>query len=590
MEENIGKKNKFSDGEEKTSVRSVADQSIDNPASIPQLSDGEFVQAQMFEDNSIKNNPLNIDARNQGQKISKNKKGVTPATKSVSGKGDTTIANGYKLEYRMKRLLFYMGYFPKIGIDILTSSDENADKITDLDVYGIYVHKDFTSKTTWVDCKSGGVEIHKRISWIKGIMGEIHINDMIFVAGGARTSVKQYARKAGIQILDLNIIEKLEKDYGVDKDDWRGSWNPNVQYNKINDLSKLNIHNGQIFKKIARFISSDYWVLDNYTKSKRAITALRELSSAAETPINREHQDVIKWGIYELVCLFLLSLLNISKELYYFSDNEKKETIHDGLTSSDIPNKRRAEMFDTAFKVAYGLVKNQYPDIVLPQKMPYFNLTPPSYFEAYHDLILRITNNPLNYYDLLRFLDFVLMEYDLQSKEINSDELKKIFQNYSDLLLGAKTLLNFVCQITNVPRTYFKILAHQIPSNEAISANPRTHNLVKDITSVKLTGNAGTGERILKNWNLFSFEFDNQSYTRNSQDGFENHYPYKIKFGDQIGHMNIIVEDKKISSSTVIDCDFEKPLGAYNDTTNFNDGLYEVARRMLRESGIKTNI
>ena len=121
-------------------------------------------------------------------------------------------------------------------------------------------------------------------------------------------------------------------------------------------------------------------------------------------------------------------------------------------------------MFETAFKVAYNMVKNQYPDITLPQKMPSFNMTPPSYFESYTDLIMRVTNNPLSYYDLLRFLDFVLMEYDLKSKEIDKDELNLIFNNINEILIGAKTLLNFICQITNIPRPYFKILAFQMPN------------------------------------------------------------------------------------------------------------------------------
>lgn len=376
------------------------------------------------------------------------------------------IAEGYKLEYRMKRLLFHLGYYTRIGIDVRTSTDENSDKITDLDVYGIYFHKDFTSKSTWVDCKSGGVEIHKRISWIKGIMHEFPIDDVIFVVTGGkktRTSVKQYARKSGILILDTINIENLEKYYNIKSNDLRGSWNPNTQFNKINLLSSLEL-NSNVFKKIARFIASDFWILDCYTQSKRTITALKELASALDLPLSPEQRNVISWAIYETTCLLLLSLLNISKELYYLSDSEKTETLYDGMISSDIPNKRRAEMFDTAFKVAYGVVKNHYPDLKLPEQMPTINMSPPTYFEALNDLVLRVTNNPLAYYDLLRFLDFTFMEYDLQNKDIDKNELEKIFANYSEIIVGAKTLLNFICHVTKIPRSFFKMLIQQISS------------------------------------------------------------------------------------------------------------------------------
>ncbi|MBS4193217.1 hypothetical protein KHA94_24295 [Bacillus sp. FJAT-49705] len=371
-----------------------------------------------------------------------------------------TIPVGTLLEFRLKRLLFNMGYFPKVGVIMKTSQDEAAVTITDLDVYGIYVHKDFTSKTLWADCKSGGAKVHERISWIRGIMNTVDINNALFVKGGVRTEVKQYARKYGIQVLDLRIIEKLEKDYNILSDDWTGSWNPETQHNQLVTFSRIAVPTNEIFKKIANFISSDYWVLDNYSRVKKIITAIRELSNILDVPIPSEQLVSIKWAINELVCFFLLSTLNISKELYYFSDREKSDTIIEALSAGDVSNKKRKEIFDAAFRVAYSMVQGQNPDFIPPADLPSINLGPPRYTEAFKDLINRVTNNPLQYYDLLRFLDFSLMEYDLQSKDIDHDKLKSMFTNYNDLIIGAKTLLHFISQITGLPLSYFQILKH----------------------------------------------------------------------------------------------------------------------------------
>ncbi|PED07910.1 hypothetical protein [Bacillus pseudomycoides] len=377
-------------------------------------------------------------------------------SKSVSA--TAAIPKGTQLEYRVKRLMFYMGYYPKVNIDIRTSYEEPSDIITDLDVYGIYVHKDFTLKTLWADCKSGGVKIHDRISWIKGVMNAVQINDVLFIAGRARTSVKQYARKSGIQILDLSVIDKLEHDYEINKDDWRGSWNPSTQYNMTTILSRIAIPTNETYKKIVKFISSDYWVLDNFSKLKKTITALRELSTVSQFPLNEVEMNSVKWAVYELVNLLLLAILNISKELYYFTDAEKKETVLDGLMSGEVSNQKRKEIFDAAFKVAYGMVKSQIPEFTPPVQMPVINLNPPGYSEAFCDLILRVTNNPFNYYDLLRFLDFLFMEYDLQSKKVDDVVLKEMFPNYEKLIIGAKTILHFICTATNIPRSYFQLI------------------------------------------------------------------------------------------------------------------------------------
>ncbi|MFZ5645628.1 MAG: hypothetical protein ACOY46_18850 [Bacillota bacterium] len=379
-------------------------------------------------------------------------------TRSNPKQNSPVIPPGILLEYRIKRLVFNLGYYPRMGIDLKTSYGETADKITDLDVYGIYIHKDFTTKTLWADCKSGEVKIHDRLSWIKGVMGSIQINDVILVAGGVRTSVKQYARKSGIQILGLNIIEKLEQQYDIKSDDWRGSWNPDTQFNKIITLSRISIPLNEQYKKIANFISSDYWVMDNYSKAKKALTALRELSSVVSIPTHEEQSKAIKWAIYDLIVMFLLATLNISKELYYFSDSEKKETIYEGLSSGDLPNKKRAEIIDAAFRYVYNTLKNQVPDFQVPSKMPTINLNPPSYSDAFFNLILRITSKPSHYFDILRFMDFVLMEYDLNEKPYNENELKAMFNNYDAVLIGAKTLLHFICHTTDISRTSFCLL------------------------------------------------------------------------------------------------------------------------------------
>lgn len=198
--------------------------------------------------------------------------------------------------------------------------------------------------------------------------------------------------------------------------------------------------------------------MDNYSRVKKIITALRELSNILDVPIPSEQTVSIKWAINELVCLFLLTTLNISKELYYFNDREKGETINEALSAGDVSNKKREEIFNAAFKVAYSMVQSQIPNFIPPADLPSINLKPPRYTEAYYDLIIRVTNNPLQYYDLLRFLDFYLMEYDLQSKDIDHNRLKSMFINYEDLISGAKTLLHFISQITSLSRSYFKIL------------------------------------------------------------------------------------------------------------------------------------
>lgn len=367
------------------------------------------------------------------------------------------ISKGDLLEYRLKRLLFSMGYFPKVGVLLKTSQDELADNITDLDVYGFYIHKNFASKTIWADCKAGQAKPLERISWIIGVKNIAQIDDVIFVKRGVRYATKQFARRSNIQVLDLEIIEKLEHDFNIELTDWRGSWNPDTQMNQLVTFQRINTPNIDTYKKIGNFMYSDYWTLDNYTKIKKTITALKQLSEFEQFPFAKEQIKSIHWATFELINLFVLATLNISKELYYFSDKDKKETILDGLISGEISAKKRAEIVEATYKIAYSIIQRQVPDFKGQLQIPNIALNPPKYFEAFNDLILRITNSPLNYFDILRFLDFVFMEFDLQSKKIDENVLKGMFPNYDNLLISAKTIIHFICSITGMSRDLFQL-------------------------------------------------------------------------------------------------------------------------------------
>ena len=47
------------------------------------------------------------------------------------------------------------------------------------------------------------------------------------------------------------------------------------------------------------------------------------------------------------------------------------------------------------------------------------------------------------------------MEYELQSKPLDRLYLNKIFNNNDELIRGVKTILHFVCEITDIPRAFY---------------------------------------------------------------------------------------------------------------------------------------
>ncbi len=374
-----------------------------------------------------------------------------------SNKSRKEISKGDILEFRMQRLLFYMGYFTKRGVIMKTSADDSADEITDLDAYGIYIHKDFSAKRIWADCKSGKAKPLERISWIKGIRNSVKIDDVIFVKGGVRVNTKQFARKSGILVLDNETIYKLEKDFGIAEDDWRGSWDYKVQYNNINDLKKIVGYNGRELKYIAQFIESNYWVFDYYARIKKCVTGITQLYDIHEIA-KEEQKYTLKWAIFELITLLILATLNICREVYYLPENDRRLMINDGMISGEISAKKRIEIVEATYKMAIGLVKEQIPDFKPSKLNLNIGISAPEYCEKFIDLVNRITNEPLKYFDILRIVDFLLMEYELKDSVFNENDLKKLFNNYDEIRGSIKTLLHFTCDVCRIPISFFRFI------------------------------------------------------------------------------------------------------------------------------------
>lgn len=350
------------------------------------------------------------------------------------------VKKGELLEYQIKRLFFFMGYFPKTNIIIQTSSDEPYDIVTDLDVYGIYIHSDFSKKTIWSDCKSGAAQEINRVAWLTGIKEMIEVDDILFVKKGTKLSTKFFANEKNVQIVDLSIIEDMERRYGIKSNDWRGSWNPQIQNENINTFKNISTPDNLIYKRIYKFINTHYWAIeDNFTKCKKTITALRDLASLAELPLALNEKRAIRWAVYQLSNMLMLPMLQICRQVQYFPDKDKVDIIILGLIYGSNSKSKIDDILkvtnNIARKTLYKYCGGENKLIDLPE----IKLSQPEYTEAFVNMVFRIIEQPLSYFDILRFLDFAFSQYDLENQQYDIKELNEIFNNTDELLKSTKT-------------------------------------------------------------------------------------------------------------------------------------------------------
>jgi hypothetical protein len=174
-------------------------------------------------------------------------------------------------------------------------------------------------------------------------------------------------------------------------------------------------------------------------------------------PLKTEESTSVKWAINKSVSLFMMSTMHVCKEIYYYNDSDRISILKHRMMSGVVPEKRWKEILASANAYALSIVKQHVPDFNLEINIPTIPAEPPEYFEAYFNLIDRLTKHPKHTFDILRYIDYILMEYNVKDKEINYQHMQKLFTNHSDVKIAAKAVLHFICHVSKIDISFFNL-------------------------------------------------------------------------------------------------------------------------------------
>jgi hypothetical protein len=368
---------------------------------------------------------------------------------------------GEDLEYRVKRLLFHMGYYPQNNVILSTSAlDGKREMITDLDVYGTYFHEDLQYKTVYADCKSGAKKPYEKILWLKGIRDLYSIDDILFVCKTPKPSVKELARKNNIRVLDISILSRIENSFKIDTNDWSGSWNKANDKIYLNNLSKMTSETNY-YRSLSEYLKFVYWRNDIYDNLKKIIRAINVLASPQYIPLVDSEKINYKWVVLKLTDLFIFTIMKICGNLYFYSIEEIRTLIRTKLLSGNVNSKSTRSIMQDSFAYAMMLVQANYPNIptnTIKPDFSYFEQVP-DYYEPLMDLMERIITSPQKYNDLPRYANYCLYEFDLYNASYDNAILTHRFPfTYSDNSTALKLVLHFIVKELGGTNEFYQML------------------------------------------------------------------------------------------------------------------------------------
>lgn len=185
---------------------------------------------------------------------------------------------------------------------------------------------------------------------------------------------------------------------------------------------------------------------------------MRDLAVLVELPLTSKENKAIRWGVYQLSSMLMYPMLQICRQVQYFDKEDKINIIILGLIYGSNSKAKIDDILKVTNNIARKTLYRYCGEENSVVDLPEIKLNQPEYTEAFINMIFRIMEQPLSYFDILRFLDFTLFQYDLEYREYDISELNILFKNVEALKQSEKTFLRFVCHITNMPKEIFILL------------------------------------------------------------------------------------------------------------------------------------
>ena len=251
----------------------------------------------------------------------------------------TELFKGEQMEEKLRIYFLNNGYYVVRGIKYCFKGND----ITDIDLFLYGRNSTLSREFTNVDIKNKKTpKAFERILWTKGIQQLLGFNNCVVATMDRQESVKEYAKKHNIRLLDGNFLQKL--NYELDD-----------RYTEEDLLKMFSNHNSY------KTFSKQTWK-DIYEKSKSRLldeldfsgynTNLIFLKYFAYKVLDPQKQlDAIRI-FYIFLSHNLIILDYIMKDVSFLQPEERKSILENGLKYGNFGKEGVQKTIEMALKIA----------------------------------------------------------------------------------------------------------------------------------------------------------------------------------------------------------------------------------------------
>jgi hypothetical protein len=333
---------------------------------------------------------------------------------------------GDPLEYRVARFLIHLGFFVRRGREIYTIGD--LDQATDLDVFAVRYADMFRREVQICECKSGREGPLDRVFWIVGVKDYVGAARATIVRKSTKWNIKDFASRAGVEIIDLPRLESLEKAIGIEPNYWPSISNRLFFQEYAQEWNKY-LATDPILRELYHTLAGEVRFHEPLSAVSfllhhaRALT--RELEGSRRAP-----ESLLKFLLSDVIAHLAMFCMRIAEFTFNLSETDRNGYINKGLTYGGLDAKLTERIFRNAQRIAAESVKYYTGhDVRLDPSL--FQMPEPPNVAEVQELVRLLVEEPLRSSTFGPMTDLVLSESYLKQGK-GSATLGKIFP-YTDL-------------------------------------------------------------------------------------------------------------------------------------------------------------
>jgi hypothetical protein len=360
---------------------------------------------------------------------------------------------GDDLEYRIVRLLLFMGFFVRRGCPIYTVAA--LDRATDLDVLALKYTEPFSREMIIAECKSGSEGPLDRIFWLSGVKQYSQAHRALLVRKGTKWNIKDFAKDCGVEVLDLHRVSELEANFKITESEWPGSSELGFFKGKVDEWN-ADLRKHPELWELQLTLSSEVRYDDPFPSINFLLYQLRLLNRGWRA---NSGSSLHRYLLSEAVSQLALFLMRIAERTFDLTEDDRRGYIEKGLKYGNVDPRFAERMLNSAFNLTRQAVLH-YTNKVQDIDRGVFQVPlPPGTTEilAAVQLILRQYPRSLN---LPQICDLLLTEVFVKENR-NKGWLRRIYQ-HPDLGLRveiAREYLRLLGQAGACPETAIAALS-----------------------------------------------------------------------------------------------------------------------------------